>query len=71
MLSPKHRALVAELPLDRLLTETDGPFVEAGGRPARPHDVVKVIAELARVRGGTEDEMARVVVSNLAAIVSN
>lgn len=29
--SAKHRKLVASLPSDRLLTETDGPFVQSGG----------------------------------------
>ena len=34
--SPKQRNLVGSLPLDRLVTETDGPFVERDGRPLRP-----------------------------------
>jgi TatD DNase family protein len=44
--SPKHRELVGKLPVDRLLTETDGPFVERDGRPARPVDVASTVAEV-------------------------
>ncbi len=67
--SPKHRALVAHLPMDRLLTETDGPFVETEGRPVRPRDVTHVVAELAMLRKLSGDEMARRIVSNLATLV--
>lgn len=68
--SPKHRALVVALPMDRLLTETDGPFVEVEGRPTRPRDVIHAVAELADVRNVSPDEMATRIVSNLAALVS-
>lgn len=67
--TPKHRALVACLPPDRLLTETDGPFVEIDGRPARPPDVAQAVAELATLRGMTADLMARQIVANLSALL--
>jgi TatD DNase family protein len=66
--SPKHRDLVAKLPVDRLLTETDGPFVERDGRPARPSDVAGTVADLAALRGVSVAEMAQVVVRNLGAL---
>jgi TatD DNase family protein len=66
--SPKHRELVGKLPVDRLLTETDGPFVERDGRPARPLDVAKTVADLAALRGVPVGEMAQVVVRNLGAL---
>lgn len=47
--SSKGRQLVAKIPLDRLLTETDGPFVRVGNDVARPHDVAGVISGLAEV----------------------
>ncbi len=43
----KHRNLVRKLPADRLLTETDGPFVSLGERPARPPDVEHSVGLLA------------------------
>jgi TatD DNase family protein len=68
--SPKHRQLVGSIPLDRLLTETDGPFVERDGRPLRPRDVARTVAELAAVRGLSSDAMTHVIVQNLKRLVS-
>lgn len=68
--SPKHRLLVAGLPGDRLLTETDGPFVEADGKPVRPPAVAQTVADLAALRGETADAMARRIVANLRALVT-
>lgn len=67
--SPKHRQLVAGLPLDRLLTETDGPFVEAAGQPVRPTAVARTVADLATLRGETADVMSHRIVANLRALV--
>lgn len=67
--SPKHRQLVAGLPADRLLTETDGPFVKAAGRPVRPSAVAQTVADLATLRGETADVMAQRIVANLRALV--
>ena len=33
------RATIARIPLDRLLTETDGPFTSYQDRPADPSDM--------------------------------
>lgn len=67
--SPKHRQLVATLPADRLLTETDGPFVEVDGRPVRPKQVSDAVAMLADARGETVAAMARTVVDNFRSLV--
>lgn len=50
--SERGRVLIANLPLGRVLTETDGPFTNIQGRPARPtdaHFAVEVIASILRV----------------------
>lgn len=67
--SPKHRKLVGELPADRLLTETDGPFVERDGRPTRPRDVASTVIELAALRGEAVEAMARRVLDNLRSLL--
>jgi len=41
------RRILAALPSERVLTETDGPFVIVKGRPARPPDIADVVADLA------------------------
>ena len=69
--SPKHRALVAGLPADRLLTETDGPFVAHAGRPARPRNVANTITQLADLRKEPPDVAARTVIANLRALLTD
>ena len=64
--SPKHRALVSQLPLDRLLTETDGPFVPVDDRPARPVDVEQTLTALADTLGMAPADASSLIVRNLA-----
>lgn len=45
--SSAGRRLIQELPRDRILTETDGPFILLAGRPAVPWDVGETIQALA------------------------
>lgn len=41
--------LISQIPPDRILTETDGPFVHFGREPAKPWHVVDVVAQLASI----------------------
>lgn len=53
--SPKGQKIIASLSPDRVLTETDGPFVKIGNRAAVPSDVSVVenhLASLWSVRAG-------------------
>lgn len=68
--SPKHRQLVGSLPLDRLLTETDGPFVERDGQPLRPRDVGHTVVELAEARNVSAKAMEDAILQNLRRLVS-
>lgn len=43
----RGRTLVASLPREQVLTETDGPLVEVDGRSSRPVDVQRVVDGLA------------------------
>lgn len=45
--STAGRRLIQEVPKDRILTETDGPFISVDGRPAVPWDVSETIRSLA------------------------
>jgi TatD DNase family protein len=69
-LSDKGRALIAELPLDRLLTETDGPFTQHAGRPAEPADVRAAIDAIAGVRAMSAEDVAAAVRRNLRALLA-
>ena len=63
--SDRGRAVVAELPMDRLLTETDGPFTRVDGRPAEPADALVGIDAIARLRNLTTDAVDKAVRTNL------
>lgn len=59
-------ALVSSLPLDRILTETDGPFASTDQhRPVRPTDVRVTIDKLAMARGIPPEECEALVAANL------
>lgn len=63
--SARGRALVELLPKDRLLTETDGPFVKGKNGPIRPSDVPGTVSGLAQLIGMTTEATAELVVANL------
>jgi TatD DNase family protein len=66
--SPKHRLLIATLPLERLLTETDGPFVDVGDKPARPLEVAATVTALAGVLAMTTAAVQTLVLQNLSSL---
>ena len=63
--SGRSRRLIQEIPLDRMLTESDGPFVQVDGQPARPLSVLKVLTEIASIRGTGPEEVREQVLANL------
>ena len=64
--SPKHRSLVAKLPQERLLTETDGPFLASGDRGARPPDVADTVSVLAGVLDMSAVAVEALILQNLS-----
>lgn len=67
--SDRGRAIVTGLPMDRVLTETDGPFTHIDGRPNEPSDVLAATAAIATARGLSIDGVARDVRTNLQALL--
>lgn len=65
----RHASMVRAIPLDRILTETDGPFTRAGDRPSQPTDVAVVVEGLGRLHGLPAVDMARVVRGNLRMVL--
>ena len=57
--------MVQAIPLDRMLTETDGPFTRTGERPSQPADVTVVVDALGRLHGLPAADVARMVRDNL------
>ncbi len=66
----RGRDLIASIPRNRVLTETDGPFTHIQGRATEPSDAPLAADALAAILGLSPDEMAKVVVSNLRSLVS-
>jgi TatD DNase family protein len=64
------RAAAALVPADRLLAETDSPYLAPQprrGRPNEPANVVHTVAALAEARGVAADELAAQIEANAAA----
>jgi TatD DNase family protein len=68
--SERGRGVVATLPTNCLLTETDGPFTKCDGRSARPADVEATIRNLAKLYCSTPELMATAVEENLRTLLS-
>lgn len=65
----RHAAMVEVIPLERMLTETDGPFTRTGDRPSKPTDVVIVVEALGRLRGLPAANVASAVRDNMRALL--
>jgi TatD DNase family protein len=64
------RAAAARVPADRLLAETDSPYLApqaVRGRPNEPANVLHTLRVLAEARGDDRDELERVIETNAAA----
>jgi len=67
------RAAAARVPADRLLVETDCPYLSpqpVRGKTNEPAHVVHTLAALAAVRGEDVDDLARQIESNAATVFS-
>lgn len=56
--SESGRKIIALLPQDRILTESDGPFVSISDKPIRPADIITVISDLSGIWEKTERDTA-------------
>ena len=62
--SKKGRKIIDRIPLDRVLTESDGPYVQLRNQPARPRDIKGVLEMLRDIWGMTYQETEAQVTSN-------
>ena len=70
LLAEKSRDLVRQIPRDRILTETDGPFAQIEGRSAMPWDVQRATIELASLWNMSESEADFILHANLRTLVA-
>jgi TatD DNase family protein len=67
--SVKGQEIIRRIPKDRALTETDGPYVQIDGQPARPWDIIRVEEHLATLWGTTPVDARRQVWQNFRQLV--
>ncbi len=70
IISEKGKQVISRIPPDRLLTETDGPYVKIGRIPAKPWDVMSVEDHLAHLWTIQPEEVRSRVWSNFRQMLS-
>lgn len=65
----RHRTLIESLPVDNILTETDGPFTKTDDRPSKPSDVRRTLNLMAMVYRTAPEAMAASIQKNLKRLV--
>lgn len=68
-LSPSGQEIIKRIPSDRLLTETDGPYVRVNDRPVRPWDVEVVERHVATLWKTSPSDVRATVWRNFQGIV--
>lgn len=70
LLANKSRDMVNYMPRERILTETDGPFVQIDGRSAMPWDAQRAAVELAVLWKVPLEDVEQKLLNNLRVLVS-
>jgi TatD DNase family protein len=68
--SEAGRALVLRMPRERVLTETDGPFVQDGEEPATPATVKTTVRSLAQLWGISPDDVQAATLVNFRLLLA-
>jgi TatD DNase family protein len=68
--TPAGQKVARHIPLERLLTETDGPLVETDGRPIWPGEVGGALSQLAVLRGMDAGQIATATLRNLRTLLA-
>lgn len=66
----KRAAIIKALPLDRVLTETDGPFTQTDGRSTTPSDVWIAVEGLARLHQVLPTVISAAIMRNLKCLLT-
>lgn len=70
LVNEKRAAITKALPLDRILTETDGPFTQTNARPTKPSDVWIAVEGLAQLHGMSQPDMSAMIIRNLKTLLA-
>ena len=67
--SKNGKKIIERIPADRILTESDGPYVMTKGKPAEPKDVRLIIERLKSIWNKSFDEIDQIVQRNFRTII--
>jgi TatD DNase family protein len=67
--SQAGQKIIAAIPRERVLTETDGPFIQHNGRPLEPKDIGQVLQYLSTIWSMDVTEAEKLVDSNFSKLV--
>lgn len=62
--SKKGIDIISRIPLDRILIESDGPYIENKGKPIYPYDLMDVYNYLAQKNNLTIEELINIIKTN-------
>lgn len=68
--SASGKRLLCDIPNDRILTETDGPFILRGDEPIAPGDVRRTVEMMATILGIPAEDIRRQILSNLHSLTT-
>jgi TatD DNase family protein len=68
--SKSGQKLIAEIPLDRILTETDSPYTQIGSRTTNPSDVKIVISYLSESKSMSAEVVENKIYSNFKSLIN-
>lgn len=61
--------ILKNIPLERLLTESDGPFVNIGNQSSSPLFIKNTLSELAKIYNISKEEIAKIIYDNFKRIL--
>ena len=64
----KGRSIIARLPKDRVLVESDGPYARVAGRQLEPPDVSIAVDYLGQIWGSSSADVSRQLTANLRSL---
>lgn len=67
--SHRGKALISAMPIDRILTESDGPFVKIAGRDCMPENLSFVVDELAKIWSFSREQAKHKIYENFRSIL--
>ena len=68
--SQKGQKIISSIPIDRILTESDGPYIQLKGSPVTPYNLSGVLKYLGKVWYLTYDQAEKQVNTNFKGIVN-